>query len=123
MIRLSTLPRWLSVLGLLAVFASQTNAVSAGTLGGISGVITDARTGAPLAGVRLQITSPSQTMTTTTDAHGHYVVLSLQPDDYTVTAQKSGYDTKTFAGYSVFADQTQLYDFQLDPGAPASSGD
>jgi hypothetical protein len=114
---LSSLRRWLSVLGLLAAFMSQASWASAGTLGGISGVITDSKTGAPIAGVRLQISSPSQTITTTTDAHGHYVVFSLQPDEYTVTAEKDGYGTGSFPGYAVFADQTQLYDFQLDPGS------
>ena len=52
---------------LLALFA-QPLVVQAGTLGGISGVVTDAKTGAPVAGAHLTITSGSQQATATTDA-------------------------------------------------------
>jgi Carboxypeptidase regulatory-like domain len=115
MIRLS-LQRSLTILGLLAALTSQISFASAGTLGGINGVVKDAKTGAPIAGVHLKISSPSQTVNVTTDAKGHYVVFSLQPDDYTLTAEKAGYATRTFTDYSVYADQTQQYDLQLDPG-------
>ena len=112
-----SLRRALSLFGLLAALFSPALAAQAGTLGGIQGIITDARTGAPIAGARVEISCPSQSVTTTTDAHGHYVVLSLQPDDYTLTAVKDGYGSQSFAGYSVFADQTQVYDLKLDPGS------
>ena len=121
MIKLHTLQRSLSLLGLIAALVGQASWATAGTLGGIGGLVTDARTGAPLAGVHLQISSPSQTITTTTDAHGHYIVFSLPPDEYTLTAEKSGYDTRSFSGYSVYADQTQVYDLQLDPGGSTTS--
>ena len=116
-----SLRRSLSVLGLLAAFIGQASWASAGTLGGIAGIVTDAKTGAPVAGVHLQISSPSQTITVTTDSHGHYIAFSLQPDDYTLTAEKAGYDTRSLSGYSVYADQTQQYDLQLDPGSATTS--
>ncbi|MBV8197551.1 MAG: carboxypeptidase regulatory-like domain-containing protein [Candidatus Eremiobacteraeota bacterium] len=99
---------------LLALFA-QPLVVQAGTLGGISGVVTDAKTGAPVAGAHLTITSGSQQATATTDARGHYIAFTLQPDDYTITAEKDGYSSTSLAGCSVFADQTQLYDLKLQP--------
>lgn len=69
----------------------------------------------------MQVSSQSQTATTTTDAHGHFIIFSLQPDDnYTFTAEKAGYYSRTVSGYSVFADQTQRYDLQLIP-APVVS--
>jgi hypothetical protein len=73
--------------------------------------------------VKLRISSPSETVTTTTDARGHFIVFSLQPDDYTVTAVKDGYDARSVSGETVYADQTQRYDMQLNPatGSPASS--
>lgn len=108
--------RSLTMLGLVAALAGQAGWASAGTLGGINGVVKDSKTGAPIAGVHLKITSPSQSVDVTTDAKGHYVVFSLQPDEYTLVAQKSGYATRTFTDYSVYADQTQQYDLQLDPG-------
>ena len=112
--------RLLSLPALLAVVAIGTNVAHAGTLGGLQGVVTDAKTGAPVAGVQLRISSPSQTITTTTDAHGHYVALSLPPDDYTLTMVKDGYVTEAAEGYPVFADQTQLYDLKLDPASTSS---
>ena len=109
--------RLLSLPALVAVIALQANVAYAGTLGGLQGIITDAKTGAPVAGVQLRISSPSQTVTTTTDSHGHYVVLSLPPDDYTLTMVKDGYVSESVGSYSVFADQTQLYDLKLDPSS------
>ncbi|HXO17952.1 MAG TPA: carboxypeptidase-like regulatory domain-containing protein [Candidatus Dormibacteraeota bacterium] len=107
---------------MLAAFMGQASWAAAGTLGGISGIVTDAKTGAPIAGAHVQISSPSQAVTVTTDAHGHYIAFSLQPDNYTLTAQKEGYDTRSLSGESVSADQTQQYDLQLEPGSAASSG-
>ncbi len=107
------------LLGLLVAFASQASWALAGSSGGIAGTITDAKTGAPIPGVRLQVTSPAESVTTTTDAHGHFIVFSLEPDTYTVTAQKDGYVTRTASDYSVYADQTQQYDMNLTPAPPA----
>ncbi len=102
---------------MVAAFSAQASFVKAGTLGDIRGVVTDANTGQPIAGVRLQISAPSDKITVTTDAHGHYVAFSLPPDDYTLTAVKAGYDTETFGTYSVYADQTQVYDLKLHPSS------
>jgi uncharacterized surface anchored protein len=108
----------LIIFGLLFAFVSQTTSALAGTTGGISGIITDASTGEPLAGAHLQISSSSQAATATTDSHGHYIVLSLPPDDYTVTVSKAGYDPKSVSNCTVEADQTQVYDLKLTPASP-----
>lgn len=104
-----------SLFALLAVFVGQAAVAHAGTLGGIAGNVTDAKTGAPIAGARVQISSPSESITATTDAKGHFTALSLQPDNYTLTAVKPGYAPQSLTGESVFADQTQQYDLQLTP--------
>ncbi len=122
MTKLSSLRRSLSLVALLVAFASLASVARAGTLGNIQGTIRDAATGAPIAGVRLEITSGSQAVAATTDAHGHFVVFSLQPDDYTLTAEKTGYASRSVSGYSVFADQTQVYDLQLDPASNNGTG-
>jgi hypothetical protein len=101
---------------------SQPSLARADDLGGIAGIITDASTGAPIPGVQVQFNSPSQAATATTDAKGHFVVLSLPPDNYTLTLVKPGYDTRAVSDYSVYADQTQQYDFQLTKSTGASSG-
>ncbi|HEY9085663.1 MAG TPA: carboxypeptidase regulatory-like domain-containing protein, partial [Candidatus Tyrphobacter sp.] len=78
----------------------------AGTTGGIAGVVHDDQ-GAPIAGASVTAASPSQTATTTTDAQGHFLFLTLAPDTYTVSVQKDGYQSISQAGETVFADQTQ----------------
>ncbi len=109
--------RALSAMGLLLAFGGQASIALAGTSGGIAGIVTDAKTGAPIPGVRLQISSPSQSVTATTDAHGRYIVFALQPDDYTVSAEKDGYDGRSISDEAVFADQTQQYDLKLTPAS------
>lgn len=111
--------RALASLGLLFAFAVPSLAL-AGSSGGIAGVVTDASTGAPIPGVHLQISSPSQTINTTTDSRGHYIVFNLQPDNYTLTAVKTGYAAQSVSGDAVYADQTQQYDMTLTPAAPSS---
>lgn len=65
--------------------------VIAETGGIISGTVVDDRTHAPLAAVQVVAKSPSGTYTATTDAAGHFHFLSLLPDNYTVSATKTGY--------------------------------
>jgi len=107
-----------------ALLASLASTALAGDMGGITGTITDANTGAPLSGVHLDIASPSSSASATTDAKGHFSALFLPPDDrYTVTMTKDGYYSRTLSGYAVYADQTQHYDLQLVPAAsPKPSG-
>ncbi len=79
----------------------------AGTTGGIGGNVTEAGTGTPIAGAKVVATSPSQTATATTDARGHFVFVSLAPDEYTIAVSKDGYDPVSYAGVAVFADAAQ----------------
>jgi hypothetical protein len=90
---------------LIAAFAIIGRAV-AGTTGSISGVVTSA-SGAPIAAARITVVSPSQSSSALTDASGHFSLLSLAPDTYTVTVAKTGFQTATTTGISVFADQAQ----------------
>lgn len=108
---LSMLP--IGLLGLILAFAGQTSLASAHTGGNVSGIVRDAATGEPLAGVTLQITSRSQSEMTTTDAQGHFTVFTLQPGEYTVVADKSGYGPQAVSGYVVDAEETGLCDFRL----------
>lgn len=86
----------------------------AGTTGGITGRITDAQTGAPLAGVTVTVTAPTQTATTVSDAGGAYAFLTLVPDTYTLRFAKDGYDVVSAAGTSVFADQVQTVNVRMN---------
>jgi Carboxypeptidase regulatory-like domain len=111
----SSYRRSLTVLALLAAFVSQAAWASAHTGGNISGIVRDAATGAPLADVNLRISSPSQTETVMTDSQGHFIAFTLQPGEYTVTADKDGYGAQAVIEYIVDADQTELCDFRLGP--------
>jgi hypothetical protein len=79
----------------------------AGTTGGLNGSVT-LKDGTPLAGAKVTASSPSESVSTTTDTGGHFTFVSLQPDTYEVTASKDGYDTTSQPGVSVFADSTQV---------------
>ena len=103
----------LSLLGLIVAMAGQSGVASAHTGGNVSGIVRDAKTGEPLAGVSLHVTSGSQSETATTDAQGHFIVFTLQPGEYTVTADKPGYGPQAVLKYIVDADETALCDFQL----------
>ena len=65
--------------------------VQAGTTGAIGGVVIDAQSQAPVAGARVDVTSPSQIAHAVTDAHGRFTFVSLLPDTYTITVSKAGY--------------------------------
>jgi hypothetical protein len=79
----------------------------AGTTGGLRGRVVDALTNVGLAGVTVTATSPSQTAVTTTHMDGTFNFLSLAPDTYVVSAERTGFDGVSAGGVSVFADQVQ----------------
>jgi len=100
-----------SVLALVALFAlilCQGTWVLAGTTGSITGTVTDKATNAPIAGAKVTAASPSQVASTTTDASGHYGLLSLAPDTYTLSVDKSGYQATSLAGVTVQSDQNAV---------------
>ena len=80
---------------------------SAATTGTITGTVVDAQSRAPIAGVSVSAVSPSQVAHVTTDGSGRYTFLSLGPDTYTISAQRTGYGSVSLAGIAVFAGQTQ----------------
>jgi len=89
-------------------------AALAGTTGTVNGSVVST-TGKPIAGARVTAISPSQTSTASTDASGHFVLLLLAPDTYTITIAKDGFESLSEAGISVFADQVQNVRVALQP--------
>lgn len=79
----------------------------AGTTGAIVGSVADSATRAPVAGAAVTVASPSQIARVITDNSGHFAFLSLAPDTYTVSVERTGYESQSIAGVAVFADQTQ----------------
>ena len=103
-------------IALLVVFlanAIQTPVALAGTTGGISGIVTIAGTATPIPGVKVTVTSPSQTAATSTDARGHFAFVSLAPDEYTIALEKSGYAPLSYAGVTVLADAQQTLSLSM----------
>ena len=84
----------------------------AGTTGNVSGTVTD-ESGAPVSGVAIRAVSASQTVAATTDARGAFTFLNLQPDTYTLSVEKDGYNPISYSGVTVFADQTLTLSFKL----------
>jgi len=67
-------------------------------LGRLLGVVTDAHTGAPLNGVRIELWSADETellTDTTTNSSGHYSIENIYPSNYSVVFIKEGYETTT----------------------------
>lgn len=91
---------------LLVSLLLQGTLVLAGTTGSLSGTVLDASS-QPVASAKVTATSPSQTVTATTDGGGHFTFASLAPDTYTVSVEKQGYDPIAQAGVNIFADQQQ----------------
>jgi Carboxypeptidase regulatory-like domain/TonB dependent receptor/TonB-dependent Receptor Plug Domain len=92
----------LVVLALVAMPAGA----RAGTTGTLRGRVVDSATQAPIAGAVVIAASPSQTAQSVSDGSGSFSFISLQPDTYTVSASKAGYDPQSQAGLAVVADQS-----------------
>jgi len=98
----------------LAMLAQGTWAL-AGTTGNITGTLTDSTNGKPVADAKITAVSPSQSASATTDAGGHFTLLALAPDTYTMSVEKDGYTPTSLAGVTVFADQTQTLALTTQP--------
>jgi Carboxypeptidase regulatory-like domain len=90
-------------------------AASAGTTGELIGTVTEAQSGAPIAGVSVTVDSPGQREKTISDANGHFVFVSLQPGTYTVEASHAGYGALTFPAVAISADASQKVSIALSP--------
>jgi len=76
----------------VAVFAlvpmlCQGTWVLAGTTGGLSGSVVEAGTRTPIVNAKVSAVSPSQIASTTSDSSGHFTLLDLAPDTYTVSVE------------------------------------
>jgi len=69
------------------------------------GVVTDQATAEPLAGVSVVLSPGGKTKTTGTD--GQYEFLDLDPQQYTITVQKTGYQTNRKTVTAVTDEKTE----------------
>ena len=85
--------------------------------GSLSGVVTDASSGSPLAGVTVAVTKGgSPVASTTTAVNGTYSISSLAPAaTYVVQASLTHYQTQTATAVAIVSDQTTTENFALVP--------
>ncbi len=90
-------PTWVVVCALLIVLSlvvmreDVRSAQTAGDEGAIRGQVVDARTGLPLAGATLDVSSDGPVARVSTDADGRYEALGLKPGDYRLYVRAKGY--------------------------------
>src|SRR5579872_5809637 len=75
-----------------------------GIQGNLSGTVVDYTTQKPLADVHVTAKSPSGTFSASTDGGGHFTLLGLPPDTYTVDFALNGYAPLSVPGIAVFGD-------------------
>ncbi|MGZ3561504.1 MAG: TonB-dependent receptor domain-containing protein [Vulcanimicrobiaceae bacterium] len=100
---------------LVVAMLCQVTWALAGTTGALSGTVVSTENNAPLANAKVTASSPSGTTSVNTDASGHFSFLSLNPDTYSVSVDKDGYQPLSQPGVSVFADQTQTLTLHMEP--------
>ncbi len=83
----------------------------AGTTGKIAGVVSDKKTGEPLAGVNVVI--KGTLMGAATDADGQYFIINVPVGTYTVEFIMVGYRTETVSNVRVSSDLTTKIDVRL----------
>ncbi|GEM_PF-817029 len=86
-------------------------------LGKISGIVTDSKTGEPLAGVAILVVGT--TSGAITDSIGRYVISGLAPGNYVLRASTVGYASQEISALTVTAGNTTQQDFQLAASSPA----
>lgn len=83
----------------------------AGTVGKISGVITDQENGQPIPGASIRIENTSMGAAASFD--GSFVILNVPPGTYSLSAQTVGYNKLTVERIEVQADVTTEQNFKL----------
>ena len=79
--------------------------------GKIAGRVTDAETGDPLYGVRVDVVGAR--LAAETDQQGYYTILNVTPGEYKVRAQDSGYAAIITTGVHVNIGLTRTIDFEM----------
>lgn len=83
--------------------------------GKLSGVITDAATGAPIEGVQVILQGTGYGAQTA--SNGRYVIISIPPGTYTVVARRIGYQSTEISNVAIRIDVTRELPIQLTAAA------
>ena len=103
---------------ILVVIALVTSAQAQLTRGSIAGTIRD-NNGAAISGATIAITNTATNIsrTTTSNEDGFYRIAALEPGDYTVVIEKTGFEKIEARNVAVRTTQETTYDPQLKVGA------
>ena len=85
-----------------------------GTMGKISGKVTDKVTGEPIVGANIVLKDTR--MGASTDVNGDYFILNVPPGNYTMVVSMLGYERILSANVEVTIDHTTSQSFSLRPG-------
>ena len=88
----------------------------------VNGTVTDAGTGDPISGATVYLDDGSTNESATTDADGNYAFTTVEPADYTVTANADGYDAESTTVSVAESDATVTQDFRLQAQPGSLSG-
>lgn len=80
----------------------------------LHGTVRDAKTGAPLPGVRVYAL---RRLEANTDEHGEYVLPNLEPGECRVSATREGYGDRHLERITIVEGEERLLDFTLEPAA------
>lgn len=105
----------LVALAFLALLSSSASAQV--TSGKMTGVVTDATTGEPLAGASVFL--EGEGVGTLSADNGRYFLINVRPGTYTVVAQLIGYQTVRVQNVVVGIDVTRIVNFEMTPQAVA----
>src|SRR5690606_9664717 len=108
--------RFVSVTAAL-LLAAGAFSPAAGQTGKLAGIVTDAATGQPLAGVQVTVEGTGRSVLT--QPNGRYFLINIPAGTYTVVAQLLGYATVRRENVQVSIDVTRTLDFQLTTQALA----
>lgn len=113
--RAATLVAITFVAGLSALLVGTASAQV--TSGKLTGVVTDAQTGEPLAGV--QVYAEGTGKGALSSENGRYFIVNVPPGTYAVVAELIGYQTVRVENVVVLIDATRVIDFAMTPQAIA----
>jgi len=97
----------------LLVFILTASVVIAGVTGKIAGVVSDVKTGEPIANANIVIVGTDYGASTTLD--GDYFIINIPPGKYSVSASYVGYVSVIQSDAIVYADLTTNLNFKLEP--------
>ena len=109
---------WLALLLLVGLFFAPPGALAQLYAGSITGVVTDPSGGGiPSAKITLVDQNKNYSFTATTDATGRYLLRSVPPGNYKITAEAPNFQRESQDGVEVDVSQNVSVDFSLKVGS------